>query len=74
MRRLRTSACDIYADAFVTYPQQRASGIQREEAIQRASCSHAPKLRLGETHVPLGFLARREKTLPIVVKIGYARY
>jgi len=64
----------ISAEQFVAKQSQVAGANRNKEAISRASCSHAPKLRLGETHVPVDFLARREKKLPVVVMIRYARY
>ena len=73
-RRLRTHACDIYAEPNVAWQSQWAGTICSPEVDAAVLRLHAPKLRLGETHVPLSFLARREKTLPIVVEIGYARY
>jgi len=72
--RRRECACDISAERFVTRQPQSASFAHNTEAAFAVSHSHAPKLRLGETHVPVNFLARGEKTLPVVVKIGYARY
>ncbi len=73
-RRLRNRACDIYAEPNVAWQSQLAETNFSPEADAAVLRLHAPKLRLGETHVPLSFLARRAKTLPIVVKIGYARY
>jgi hypothetical protein len=73
-RRLRTCACDIYAEPNVAWQSQLAETICSPEVDAAVLRLYAPKLRLGETHVPLSFLARRAKTLPIVVKIGYARY
>jgi hypothetical protein len=72
--RFGTCVCDISAERFVTTKQQSAGSNRNEEVVSFASWSHAPKLRLGETHVPLDFLPRREKTLPVVGKIRYARH
>jgi hypothetical protein len=66
--------CDISAERIVTTKQQSAGSNCNEEAVSVASHLHAPKLCLGETHVPLDFLSGREKMLPVVVKIRYARY
>jgi hypothetical protein len=65
---------DISAKQFVTTKQQSADAIHNTESVFEATHSHAPKLRLGETHVPVDFLPEGEKTLPVVMWIGYARY
>jgi len=70
----RNRICDISAKQFVTQQPQSASFNHNKEAAFAVSHLNAPKLRLGETHVPVNFLAGGEKTLPVVVKIGYARY
>jgi hypothetical protein len=72
--RAHSMACDISAKPFVTNKQRSAGSNHPTEIDSFASCRHVPKLCLGETHVPQEFLARREKTFPMVVKIRYARY
>jgi hypothetical protein len=50
--RARKRVCDISAKRFVTQQAQSASFTRNTEAAFAVSHSHAPKLRLGETHVP----------------------
>jgi hypothetical protein len=45
-----------------------------KEVLFAAHVGQGPKLCLGEMHVPKDFLFMREKTLPVVVKIRYARH
>jgi hypothetical protein len=68
------NACDISAKAFVTITQQRAEASSNKEACFGLLRFHAPKFCLGETHVPLRFSSKKQKTLPVVGQIGYARY
>ncbi len=70
----RKRVCDISAEQFVTQQAQSATFTHNTEAAFAVSHLNAPKLRLGETHVPVNVLAIRDKKLPVVVKIGYARY
>ena len=67
-------ACGIPAGASVA-PGTRGSRVADEQASAFAAhVGQVPKLCLGETHVPTFFLVMREKTLPVVVKIRYARH
>ena len=45
-------ACDISAEAFVAKESQRADATCNEEVWFSRLRFHAPKLCLGETHVP----------------------
>ncbi len=46
--------CDISAERFVARQSRWADGTGNVEAAVSRLRFHAPKLRLGETHVPLG--------------------
>jgi len=48
------SGCDIFAERFVARQSRWADGTGNVEAAVSRLRFHAPKLRLGETHVPLG--------------------
>jgi hypothetical protein len=49
---LHSHACDISAEAFVAKESQRADATCNEEVWFSRLRFHAPKLCLGETHVP----------------------
>lgn len=53
--------CGISAEAFVAGRSQRADGTCNEEAAVSRLRLHAPKLCLGETHVPLRFSSMTRK-------------
>jgi hypothetical protein len=53
--------CDISAGAFVAKESQRTDATRNEEAWFSRLRFHAPKLCLGETHVPLRFSSMTRK-------------
>lgn len=53
--RLVTPPCDISAEPFVAKQSQSATTACNVEAVFFVSCLNAPKLCLGETHVPVRF-------------------
>jgi len=76
-RKITSISCTRYgipAGAFVALETRLSCMADEPQTVLKARRGHVPKLRLGETHVPVDFLLRREKTLPVVVKIGYARH
>jgi hypothetical protein len=68
------SVCCISAEPFVASETRSECMAESTGFVSRAHVGQVPKLRLGETHVPTFFLGMREKTLPVVVKIRYARH
>ena len=53
--------CDISAEVFVAKQSQRADATCNEEVWFSRLRFHAPKLCLGETHVPLRFSSMTRK-------------
>jgi hypothetical protein len=67
-------ACGIPAEASVASGTRVSAVADETKSAFAAQVGNVPKLRLGETHVPTDFHFMREKTLPVVVKIRYARH